>query len=370
MLIINDEIEVNKDERVILLGKNGSGKTTFIKRALCLGEPIKVTIDGEDFCKKRDYSLLSAVFQEPSTQILGLACEDELKLQSLFHDVDFSIPQRIMGEYFNVNFYKLSDGYKKRFVISTVLASRPKHIMLDEPFANLDKYAIPLVKEAIPKGSLITEHRVKEVRDWGDRFYLLTKKGVKEIDRDKLYDERFLKENGLRGFSLQTIQTPLGKVIFEQDWIKVREGEVFCIVGRNGIGKTTMLKSLVGKIYLVFQNPDLQFFNPTVRDEVKDEKALKLFKLDEIADKSPFPLSYGQKMRVLIASAFASPYKVIGLDEPSVGMDGDALMSFYDMIKTLKEQGRGIIIATHDEDLISICDTVVDLEERRRLKQT
>ncbi|BCU71012.1 ABC transporter ATP-binding protein [Stygiolobus caldivivus] len=367
MLIINDQIEVRDDERVVLLGKNGIGKTTLIRRALCLGEPIKVTVDGEDFCKKKDYSLLSAVFQEPSTQILGLTCEEELKLQSLFHDVDFNVPKRIMGEFFNVNFYRLSDGYKKRFVISTVLASRPKHVMLDEPFANLDKYSIGLVKEVIPKGSLTTEHRVREVREWGDRFYLLTKDGAREIDKVMLYDEKFLIEKGLRGFKLKPIQTTFGKLIFEHEWIKVREGEVFCIIGRNGAGKTTTLKGLVGKVYLIFQNPDLQFFNPTVRDEVKDDEAIKLFRLQDIADKSPFSLSYGQKMRVLIATAFASPYKVIGLDEPSVGMDGEALLSFYEMIKALKEQGRGIIIATHDEDLISICDTVVDLEERKHL---
>ena len=367
MLVIGDEIEVRDDERVILLGKNGSGKTTLIKRALCLGEPLKVIVDGEDFCKKRDYSVLSAVFQEPSTQILGLTCEEELKLQSLFHDVDFSIAKRIMGEYYNVNFYKLSDGYKKRFVISSVLASKPKHVLFDEPFANLDKYTIPLVKEVIPKGSLITEHRVKEVREWGDRFYLLSEGKVREIERDKLFDEKFLVSNGLRGFNLKPIDSKLGKVIFEHDWIKVREGEVFCIIGRNGIGKTTTLKSLVGKVYLVFQNPDLQFFYPTVREEVKNEEVLKLFHLEGLADRSPYTLSYGQKMRVLIATAFASPYKVIGLDEPSVGMDGEALMSFYEMIKLLKEQGRGIIIATHDEDIISICDTVVNLEERRRL---
>jgi len=74
-------------------------------------------------------------------------------------------------------------------------------------------------------------------------------------------------------------------------------------------------------------------------------------------------LSYGEKMRVLIASVFASPYKVIALDEPSVGMDGEALLSFYEALKILKEEKRGIIIATHDEDLIPLCDTIINMDQ-------
>jgi ABC-type Mn2+/Zn2+ transport system ATPase subunit len=54
---------------------------------------------------------------------------------------------------------------------------------------------------------------------------------------------------------------------------------------------------------------------------------------------------------------------VIALDEPSVGMDGNSLLSFYEMIKLLKEEKRGIIIATHDEDIIGMCDSIIDLDK-------
>lgn len=367
MLVINDNLKIDKDEIVALIGKNGSGKTTLIKSALCIDNKAKVNVDGEDFCKKPDYSKLSAVFQEPSTQILALTCKEEIKLQSLFHPVDENIAIKLMGEYYDKDFYTLSDGYKKRFVISTILTSRPKYVLFDEPFANLDKYAIQLVKASIPKGSLIAEHRIKEIRDIVSRVYLLKNKEIIEIEKDKLYDEEFLRREGLRGFSLPPIETNLGKEILNYDEIRVREGEVVCLVGRNGIGKTTKLKKLVGKVYLVLQNPDLQFFEETVFDEVKDDYTIKLFRLEELKDKSPFVLSYGQKIRVLIASAFASKLKVIALDEPSVGMDGEALLSFFEMVKILKEEKRGIIIATHDDDLLSLCNTIIDMENRRRV---
>jgi len=281
----------------------------------------------------------------------------------MFHPVDDKIAKEIMGEYFNKDFYTLSDGYKKRFVISTILASRPKYILFDEPFANLDKYAVKLVKSVIPKGSLIAEHRIKEIRDMINRVYLIKNGDIREIEKEKMYDEDFLRKEGLRGFSLPKIEMELGEELLNHEGIRVRESEVVCLVGRNGVGKTTRLKKLVGKIYLVLQNPDLQFFEETVEDEVKDENALSLFNLKDKKDRSPFTLSYGEKMRVLIASAFASKYKVIALDEPSVGMDGEALLSFYEAIKILKEERRGIIIATHDEDLISICNTIINMDQ-------
>ncbi|AAY80245.1 ATP-binding cassette domain-containing protein [Sulfolobus acidocaldarius] len=368
MLSINDTLVIDDNDIVGLVGKNGSGKTTLIKNALCLGQNrFKIILDGDDFCEHREYSKLTGVFQEPATQILALTCEEELKLRSLFHTIDFNIAKKIMENYINRDFYTLSDGYKKRFVIASALSSNPKHILLDEPFANLDKYSTKLVKEIIPKGSLIAEHRIKEIRDLVSKVYLIKEiNRIVEIEKEKLYDEKFLREEGLRGFKLPEINIkPKDKVIFEYSWIKLREGEILCLVGRNGVGKTTTLKKLVNKVYIIFQNPDLQFFKPRVIDEVKDEEALRLFKIKDLAEKSPFTLSYGQKMRVLIATAFASGSKVIGFDEPSVGMDGEALLSFYQMVKILKEEGKAMIIATHDEDILSLCDKVVNLEEMR-----
>ncbi|ARM74858.1 ATP-binding cassette domain-containing protein [Acidianus manzaensis] len=369
MLIINSSfpmgnLEIEKDEIVGLLGKNGSGKTTLINSVLCQNST-KIYIDNQDFCEEKDYSLLSVVLQDPYSQILAESAKEEVELMRKFHNINEETVKKIMGNYYTTEFLKLSDGYKRRFVISTILASNPRYILLDEPFANLDYQAINDVKEILPKGSLIAEHRTKEIRDIIDRAYLIDEGKIREIDKDKLYDEHFLISKGLRGFKLEKEQIELGNIIFEAETskvsIRVREKEILCLVGKNGSGKTTTLKQLVGKIYVIFQNPDLQFFHNTVAEEIKDDNVLELFKLKDKADKSPYVLSYGQKMRVLIASAFASKYKVIALDEPSVGMDGESLISFYEMIKLLRQEKRGIIIATHDEDLIGICDKIIKL---------
>jgi len=363
---ISGKIELEKNERIALLGKNGSGKTTIIRSILCDGNS-KIIIDDNDFCVSKDYSKLSAVLQEPYTQILAETFSEEIAIIRRYHRVNLEIAKKLMNSYFDKKFMQLSDGYKKRYVISSILVSNPEYILLDEPFANLDKNSLEIVKEILPLGSLIAEHRTKEVRDFVDRIYLISNNNIKEVDKEKLFDENFLRENGLRGFKLEKEDNEkLGNIILDTIIdnvnIKLREKEVLCIVGRNGIGKTTLLKKLIGKAYVIFQNPDLQFFYTTVKDEVKSDYALKLFRLKDKADKSPYALSYGEKMRVLIASAFSSKSKIIALDEPSAGMDGYSLLSFYDMIKTLKEEDRGIIIATHDDDLIGICDNIINLE--------
>jgi len=365
--LISGTIEVEDKEKVGLLGKNGTGKTTIIKSALCDGTS-RISVDGEDFCSTRDYSKLSVVLQEPYSQVLAETFKEELRLISKFHAVDANLAKELMGEYMDKKFLQLSDGYKKRYVIASVLISKPKYVLLDEPFANLDREAVSMVKEILPLGSLIAEHRTREIRDLVDRVYLIDEGKVEEISREKLYDEIFLKSKGLRGFKLtREREAKLGDVVLEFQakgmTLKLREREVLCLVGKNGVGKTTTLKSLVGKAFVIFQNPDLQFFHATVREEVKGDEALELFGLKDKAEKSPYALSYGEKMRVLIASAFSSKSKVIALDEPSTGMDGESLISFQRMIDLLVQENRSIIIATHDEDIIGLCDTVVNLEK-------
>ncbi|MCP6729294.1 MULTISPECIES: ATP-binding cassette domain-containing protein [Metallosphaera] len=355
------KVELERDEIVGLVGRNGSGKTTLINSILC--QRHNVFLDDQDFCERKDYSLLSAVFQDPSSQILATTLEDELRLMSHFHHVNFEIGKRLMGPYFSTDFFKLSDGYRKRFVISSVLSYGPEYLLIDEPLSNLDDEGIKLVLGSIPKGSLISEHRTKHLLNLVQRVYLLSG-DVREVDKEKLEDQEFLRRNGLRGFQIEYQRGSPGSEILDVQVglrLKVRGGEVVCLIGKNGVGKTTILRKLSKKIYSVFQNLDLQFFHETVADEVGNDDALSLFGLTELRERSPFTLSLGQKMRVLIASAYASGYKVIGLDEPTTAMDGDGLQNFVKMVELLREERRGLILATHDKDVIPICDQIISL---------
>ncbi|GGT96520.1 ABC transporter ATP-binding protein [Sulfodiicoccus acidiphilus] len=348
-----------------LLGKSGSGKTSLIRAAICLKEGPRPVLDGQDFCSSPDYSKVSAVGQEPAWQVLAESSKEELSLISRYHPVDFKVAQNLMGPYFDTPFNRLSDGYKRRFVLSSVLAGEPKYLLLDEPLSNLDDEAVKLVSSSFPSTSLIAEHRVKDLRALVQRAYVIEGK-AKEIELDLLWSERFLKSHGLRGFRVFREKRPLGEVLLSAEVkgikLEVRKREVLCIVGPNGAGKTTTIRELSRKgVRPVFQSPDLQFFFRTVKDEVGSSEAMQLFQLTDKASRSPYSLSFGEKMRVLMASALASEAKVVAFDEPSAGMDGDALVSFVKALELMVEQDRGVVVATHDSDVIDLCDSTIRL---------
>ncbi|NOQ37659.1 ATP-binding cassette domain-containing protein [archaeon] len=177
--------------------------------------------------------------------------------------------------------------------------------------------------------------------------------------------------------------------------LDIKKGEFVAIVGQNGAGKSTLalhlnglLKPLRGDIIVdgkntkvekvsslskivgyAFQNPDIQFFEDTLTEEisfgprnlgVKDSeiklRAESIFRytgLEKFRDKDPFSLSVGQKRRVSIASILSMEPKVIIIDEPSTGLDIKTINSLMKLIKKLNSSGHTIIMITHDMELVS-----------------
>ncbi len=364
---LKGKIELQREEVVGLFGRNGAGKTTLMMATLCLTDG-KVILNGKDFCAKPDYTKVGYVSQNPSSQVLGDTCEDEIEILSGFVDSDREIARKLMGNYFSVPFRKLSDGYKKRFVLSSALSTHPEYLLIDEPFANLDDEGISTLIKVIPKGTLLSEHRVKQTLPLIDRSYLIKERSIIEKDKSSFLDDDFLRKEGLRGFRIDPLEFKPSQEVLTQFKVKganisVHKGEAVCIKGKNGSGKTTTLKGMIGKkdVYIVFQNPDLQFFNQTVREEVKDDEVMKRLGLWKEAERSPYSLSHGEKMKVLIGSAISSRSAVIAMDEPASGLDGFSLLEFRSILQDVLEEGRGIIITTNDDDVTPLCNRVIQI---------
>ena len=183
--------------------------------------------------------------------------------------------------------------------------------------------------------------------------------------------------------------------IFQNVTFTIEGGEYIAIGGRNGCGKTTITRLLVGLekareghmyyngrditsmppskrgqfIGYVFQQPDRQMFRPTVATEVafgpeslgRSKAEVKRI-VDEVLERTgighlreayPPTLRRGEKQRVAIASALAMQSKILILDEPTSGQDGKETKELLALLRQLNSEGITILLITHDMEIMA-----------------
>lgn len=188
--------------------------------------------------------------------------------------------------------------------------------------------------------------------------------------------------------------------------LMIPKGDFLAIVGKNGAGKSTLTRHLIhlqstnkGVIYFngsdvvdcpawsiaektgyVFQNPEHQFVTNSVAEELRFslkkfdysddeidnrvEEMLQRFGLSEHARKNPFQLSHGEKRRLSVATMLISEQELLILDEPTFGQDEKNATELMELMKTLQQAGKTIIIISHDMELIcEYADHVAVLKE-------
>ena len=176
-------IEVSAGETVGLLGPNGAGKTTFFYMIVgLLGvDTGRIFIDSEDITDKgiasRSKSGLSYLPQEPSIfrrlsvkENILAALEQRLDLNKIerLEKLKVLLNQFDLNEFSGTTGIKLSGGERRRVEIARALASNPKFLLLDEPFAGIDPIAVSALKETIKSlnssgfGILISDHNVRD----------------------------------------------------------------------------------------------------------------------------------------------------------------------------------------------------------------
>lgn len=188
-------IEVNPSEIVGLLGPNGAGKTTMFYSILGIVNinSGKIYIDGKDVTKlpihKRVRYGIGYLSQEPSV-FRKLTVEENIKVALEIFYKDKKQRKQILEELLEElhlshlrkqKAYTLSGGEKRRCEIARVIVSRPKYLLLDEPFVGIDPKTIEEIQNLILKlkasgiGILLTDHNVRETLQIVDRAYIIYK---------------------------------------------------------------------------------------------------------------------------------------------------------------------------------------------------
>ena len=182
--------------------------------------------------------------------------------------------------------------------------------------------------------------------------------------------------------------------------LSINPGKRVALLGANGSGKSTLLQILDGLAYpesgsvrfygepltedrlqnlefsyqfrrrvgMVFQNPDVQLFSPTVFDEVafgplqlgwpKEEvrrqvdRMLEVMKIAALKDRSPHHLSTGEKKRVTLASVLVLDPEVLLLDEPTAALDPKSSSQMVDFLVGWRGGTKTVITTTHQLDIV------------------
>lgn len=355
----------------------------------------------------------------------------------------------------------LSGGMKQRLALACLLALEPEVLFFDEPTAQLDpisrKEIFQLLHDLADQYGqtmVFVEHTLDGCIEWMDTVILMNAQGrIMAQGKPAEMIERYraeMEESGIWQPQLfpytwedvqehpshplakqlqQTLQqrrtatlhadttdnhTPdiivteqleIGyrqKSVMSNMNISIQSGKWVAIVGANGSGKSTFLKSLIrlerirsGQLSFqhkllkkwsdrdlyeqagfVFQNPELQFVTDTVFDEIafggrqrnwseeevtsKTIQLLQEFGLEAYQDQHPFTLSLGQKRRLSVATMLLFDQSLLLLDEPTFGQDAKTSAELIKRLQQRQAQGTTIVMVTHDMDLVDeYADTVI-----------
>ncbi len=186
-------IELHQGEVVALLGPNGAGKTTCFYSVAGLVNPDSgsVLVDGVEVTYMPMYrraKLGIGYLPQEASIFRGLSVEDNIRAILELNVKDKGKRQQKLDELlaeFSITHLRrasalsLSGGERRRVEIARCLASQPKYVLLDEPFAGVDPIAVNEIRELVAHlkdrgiGVLITDHNVRETLEIVDRAYIL-----------------------------------------------------------------------------------------------------------------------------------------------------------------------------------------------------
>lgn len=411
-------LTLREGEVAAIIGPSGSGKTSILLSIIGL-LPYEGTIEynGVEVSlidKKYLRSKIAYVPDEPESYILNNKVFDEAafgpenlgwKPKKVIESTIRALEITGLLNLYNREVSTLSGGQKQRLAIADALSISPEILLLDNPFSNIDwearKSISKTLKELCDNGLsiILTGYSLEELYLKPDKTIFIGEVGkpyVRKTSYDNLLvSEKFVdvkdvwfsydgRNNVLKGISLT-----------------IGRKEIISVIGKNGVGKTTLLKILAG-IYkpsrgtvlingrkpnphlslYVSQNPSAFLTGTTPRDELpKSENTdatslLEKFGLSYLLDKPIHTLSLGEKRIISIMSGLYRGALLLCLDEPTAGLDYKMGQKLGEILRSAASNNEAFVIATHDisfaeaySDRILLLDGGIIYEDWRRIFQ-
>lgn len=386
-------------------------------------------------------AMIAYVGQNPESQIITDTALGELAFAPENLSVDpAEIRRRIawVTAYFGIESWmdrrtdELSGGQKQLLNLASAMMKKPQLLLLDEPTSYLDPLTARRFLDMVDEMNrdfrlsvIIAEHRPDKLAGRIHRAYIFNGRTLAEhgtdfaVEGPDLFYENLFRINEKRaaegtggasprkagssgntgrpgdgenpvnknrsgdvGIDIREICFRFSKTdkdVLKDLSLKVRQGDVYGLLGGNGAGKTTLLRCIAGglKPYrgritgtenrgLLPQNPRSVFVHETVgkdfdkffeyrglsRDEAQKElEAIRsILPIEGLEDKNTYDLSGGETEICAIAKILMSGASVLLFDEPTKGLDVDEKRRLRDIFRRLGEDGRIVIFVTHDEE--------------------
>ncbi len=305
----------------------------------------------------------------------------------------------------------LSGGEQQRVAIASALVMQPQVLVLDEPTSQLDDDSAREVLNVIARLNrergltiVLSEHRLERVAPFVGRMVMMSEGAIVECEVSSVLRQSNGSPaqddsagSGQAELRVTNVHAGYGDcMVLHGANMQVRAGEVVALMGRNGAGKSTLLKAIVGllavkrgeievagrsiagrdtadicrEVAYLPQNPNALLFADTVADELaitrrnhglpalaaaEARAALTALGMAQYAGNYPRDLSVGERQRAALGAVTAAQPKLLLLDEPTRGLDGDSKAKLASVLRGFVTRGAGALLVTHDHHLIDLC---------------